>query len=535
MTLTIPESLKNFEIRYKDLFLKSSLAYWNASINGTEQNWKEVTKYQLEMIKLFRDRNYFEEIKKLYFRISDFDPVVQRQIKILYNEFLPNQYDLKKLEEITNIQNKIESVFTSFRTVFNGKTLTDNEVDEILKNELNSVTLQKVWEASKKIGDLIVDDLIVLVKLRNEQAKFLGYKNYHEMSLILSELDPQEVNLLFQELERQTDLKYQELKSQIDATFAERYKISKDELMPWHYQQRFFQEAPSIYSLNFDVYFNERDVVKITRDYFKNIGLEIDDLIQRSDLFEKPNKNQHAFCISIDREKDIRVLCNVKSNIDWMNTLLHEFGHAVYDKFIDQSLPFILRDAAHIFITEAIAMLFGKLAFHPVWIKNVLSLNENQIENIGESSIRFTKINQSIFMRWVFVMYEFEKALYDNPDQNLNSLWWELHQKFLHLTIPKERNKPDWATKIHIATSPCYYHNYLLGEVFSSQLNNTLHQKILKSTDIWNNVIINNPEIGKYLIENLFRFGASLHWKEIVRITTGEDLNIKYFVSSYFN
>lgn len=535
MNSMIPESLKSFELKYRDLFYKSSLAYWNAAINGTEENWREVTKYQIEIIRLFRDRNYFEEIKKLHSRSSEFDPLIQRQIKILYNEFIPNQYDLKKLEEITNIQNKIENVFTTFRAKFDRQTLTDNEIDEILKNEINSSTLRKVWESSKEIGELIADDLINLVKLRNEQARSLGYKNYHEMSLILSELVPEEVNLLFEELESKTEAKFLTIKNQIDDLLAERYKVSKSELMPWHYQQRFFQEAPPVYSLNFDYYFNDKNLVEITRNYFQSIGLDIDNLIQKSDLFERNGKNQHAFCISIDRESDIRVLCNVKSNVDWMGTLLHEFGHAVYDKFIDQSLPFILRDAAHIFVTEAIAMLFGKLAFHPVWIKNALSIDDNEIEKLRESAIKFMKINQSIFMRWVFVMYEFEKSLYDNPEQNLNSLWWDLHQKYLLLNKPDERNKPDWATKIHIATSPCYYHNYLLGEIFSSQLNNTLHKKILNSNNIWENVLINNSEIGKYLIDNLFRFGASLHWKEIVRIATNQDLNTEYFISDYFD
>ncbi len=157
----------------------------------------------------------------------------------------------------------------------------------------------------------------------------------------------------------------------------------------------------------------------------------------------------------------------------------------------------------------------------------------NEIEKIKESAIQFTKMNQIIFSRWVLIMYNFEKALYDNPEQDLNSLWWDLHSKFLHLNKPSNRNKPDWTTKIHIATSPCYYHNYLLGEVFSSQLNNFLHKNIMNSNNIWENVLINNPEIGKYLIEKLFRFGSSLHWKDVIKISTNEDLNTKYFIQQY--
>jgi len=527
--------LKEFEEKFKTLYIKSSSAYWKASIEGNKENWNEVTKYQLELVKLFRDKKYFDEIKKLHSKIDDFDPITKRQIKILYNEFLPNQYDLKKLEEITNLQNKIENVFATFRAKVNCKTLTDNDVNEILKNELDSKILQKTWEASKEIGDLIVDDLKNLVKLRNDQAKDLGYKNYHEMSLNLSELDEEELDKIFTELESKTDGRFFELKKKIDSELAKRFNIKEDELMIWHYQQRFFQEAPPIYLLNFDKYYEGRNLVEITRNYFSGIGLNIDDLIEKSDLFEKPNKNQHAFCISINRAEDVRVLCNVKSNVDWMGTLLHEYGHAVYDKNIDYNLPFVLRDATHIFVTEAIAQLFGKLAVHSIWIKEVFKLNDHEIEDIKDSAIEYTKMNQIIFARWVFVMYRFEKSLYENPDQDLNSFWWDLHKKYLLINKPEGRNKPDWTTKIHIATSPVYYHNYLLGEVLSSQLNHYLHKRVLKSNDLWNNVLINRKEIGEYLIDNLFKFGSSLHWKEVIKISTGEELKTEYYLNQYLN
>ncbi len=128
MTNTKPKFLKEFEEKFKALSIRGSLAYWNASINSTEENWNEVTKYQLEIIELLRDRNNFQEIKKLHSNLSEFEPVIRREIEILYKEFLPNQYDKNKLEEITNLQNKIENVFSSFRTVLDGQVLTDNDV-----------------------------------------------------------------------------------------------------------------------------------------------------------------------------------------------------------------------------------------------------------------------------------------------------------------------------------------------------------------------------------------------------------------------
>ena len=45
------------------------------------------------------------------------------------------------------------------------------------------------------------------------------------------------------------------------------------------------------------------------------------------------------------------------------------------------------------------------------------------------------------------------------------------------LKKPEGRNMPDWATKIHVALYPCYYHNYLLGELLASQFIRLYHNK----------------------------------------------------------
>ena len=56
--------------------------------------------------------------------------------------------------------------------------------------------------------------------------------------------------------------------------------------------------------------------------------------------------------------------------------MLHELGHAIYDKYIDQSLPFVLREPAHSFTTEGVAMFFGSYASNAGWMQKALSLQK---------------------------------------------------------------------------------------------------------------------------------------------------------------
>src|SRR5262249_23153165 len=147
----------------------------------------------------------------------------------------------------------------------------------------------------------------------------------------------------------------------LDARLAKRFGVAPSAVRPWHLEDPFFQQAPAA-EVNLDRWFENRDLEQLTRDYFRAVGFDIEELISRSDLYERPGKCQHAFCMTVDRGLDIRVLCNVRPNEMWMGTLLHEFGHAVYDQNLDPGLPFLLRTHAHILTTEASAMLLGRLS-----------------------------------------------------------------------------------------------------------------------------------------------------------------------------
>jgi len=302
--------------------------------------------------------------------------------------------------------------------------------------------------------------------------------------------------------------------------------------MPWHYQNRFFQEPPAIYSVDLDKYYKDQNIEKLTTDYFKSIGFDISDMIAQSDLYEKPGKNQHAYCIDIDNQGDVRVLCNLKPNASWMGTMLHEFGHACYDKYIDPQLPFSLRNPAHIFTTEAIAMFFGRMSSNAQFLVDMQLTDVDDARTVANESFKVLRLEQLTFSRWAQVMYRFEKALYANPNQDLNTLWWDLVEKYQMIRRPNHRNQPDWASKIHIATSPCYYHNYLLGELLASQFNHYITAHVLKSGDT-NQSYFGKPAAGDYLKTFVFKPGSRYSWNEMIEKATGEKLTARYYAGQF--
>ncbi|MDO9040669.1 MAG: peptidase M3A and M3B thimet/oligopeptidase F, partial [Bacteroidota bacterium] len=90
------------------------------------------------------------------------------------------------------------------------------------------------------------------------------------------------------------------------------------------------------------------------------------------------------------------------------------------------------------------------------------------------------------------------------------------------------RNMPDWATKIHVALYPCYYHNYLLGELLASQLYSYMTANITQNLSL-----VGEKAVGDYLRENVFLPGARYSWNEMIEKATGEKLTAKYYAKQF--
>ncbi|MBN1790826.1 MAG: M2 family metallopeptidase [Bacteroidales bacterium] len=507
-----------------------ALADFNASITGKDEEYNRSSELNIDLSKIYADKGTFARLKEFMESGKIEDTLLIRQMTLVHNTMLGYQVDERKMEEIIRAKTRLEQKYATFRAVVDGKKFTDNEIEKVLKNSIDNKVLEKCWLASKQVGDSVAADVIGLVKMRNDIARELGFMNYHDMSLRLSDQDPEEIERIFDELDSLTRNTFIKLKAEMDASLALKYRIKPESLMPWHYQNRFFQEAPAIYNVNLDGYYADKDIVQLATDYYSGIGLDVNSILAKSDLYEKEGKYQHAYCTHIDRSGDVRVVCNVKNNNQWMNTLLHELGHGVYDKNLDMSLPYFLRTPAHTFTTEAIAMLFGRLSSNPLWLQENAGISAEEAQSISADVKTSSRLEQLVFSRWCQVMFRFEKSMYADPDQDLNKLWWDLVEQYQMLKNPADRNNADWASKIHVALYPCYYHNYQLGELLASQLQAYITARAgIKDASS----LSKDPAIGSYLLENVFRPGAKYQWNDMIKRATGEELTARYYAGEF--
>jgi peptidyl-dipeptidase A len=519
--------------KVEPLATRANLAYWDASTTGRPEDYERFNNLQLEIRRIYNNPQEFaflEEIRESG-QVVDVRPA--RQLDKLYYAYLRNQIEPELLGKLVDSDGKIQEKYNTFRGTIDGQKVTMSDIYTILTTEKDCRKRELAWRASKQVGDAIADDLIQLVKLRNEAARKVGFDNYHTLSIVTGEQDVKELDDIFEELCELTDEPFARLKEELDRILAESYGIAPEDLMPWHYHDPFFQRTPLVYELDLDNYYRDRDVKELAERYYAGVGLPVDDILARSDLYDREGKYPHAFSFEADREGDVRILCNLQNTERWMETILHELGHAVYSKYHDRKEPWLLREPAHSFTTEAIAMFFGRLSRKANWMQQMLNLSDEQRAKIEKVSEKYLQYQQVLFVRWAAVMYNFEKQLYADPDQDLNTLWWDLVEKYQFVKRPPGPVDAGWASKLHFTTAPCYYHNYMLGELLASQLHNHIVHKVLMLESDEGVSYVGDKRVGDYLRRKVLQPGALYHWNEMITRATGEPLTPKYFVEQF--
>jgi peptidyl-dipeptidase A len=521
------------------LEIEQGKAWWVANTTGTDEAYEKAREVQDQINLMLSDREAFAKVKSIHEGIEKnprkVDPLAARQIKLMYLKRLGKQVDPALLRETTKLSNKIEKEFNNYRAVIGGEKYNDNELTKILKESTDSAKLKQAWEGSKGIAPLIEKDLLDLVKVRNRIATLLGFANFHTMSLVLDEHDADHLVKLFDEIDNLTRQAFRDAKEQdIDARLAKRLKLSREDLRPWHYQNPFFQEPPAVYDVDLDSLYKGKDLVELSRKFYASIDLPVDGVLKRSDLFPKEGKSPHAFCIDVDRRGDVRVLANIAPDERWMNTMLHELGHAVYSsEYYPKSLPWFLRDASHTLTTEGLAMMFERQTKVIDWMEEmgVAPDDEAKKKATAEVGRRMLRNRLLIFSRWAQVMFRFEQGMYANPQQDLNKLWWDLVEKYQMVRRPEGRDAPDYASKIHIVVAPVYYHNYALGELFASQVHHAMCKKALGGVSPHDLSYHGDKRVGEFVRKQVIEPGTTLSWNELTKQATGETLNPKAFAA----
>jgi len=518
MTERTHRLVSRLESEIEALEIAFSKAYWESQIEATPENDRRRLELEIELRKIKGDAAALQQVQSA---LSDplHEPILRRQLEVLRLSLTGNQMSDQEREQVVELATAVESDFASHRAEVGEERYSDNEIEDILKSSDDQGFRRQVWAASKAIGAVVAERVRELVRVRNAAARNLGFADFYQMELDLQELSEDWLFEKMGDLERLTDEPFKRWKGELDAGLEKRFGTA--ELYPWHYADPFFQALPPDGRVSLDGTLAGISAADISKQTFDPWGIDLAQVLELSDLYPRERKCQHAFCLSVDRKDDVRILANIVPGERWIEVMLHESGHAAYDISIDHQLPYLLRRPAHTFVTEAMALLSGRLVRDTTWLTDIAGLDPGAIAEDKDELDRATAAQSLQFARWGLVMVHFERDLYADPERDLDDLWWDLVERFQQVPRPPEIPEGGWASKIHIAVAPVYYHNYLLGDMLASQLAATAESE--------HGGLIGSKGAGDFLVDDLFKPGASLRWDALIEGATGRPLGAEDF------
>lgn len=541
--------LDSYNKKYQELLTASSIAQWNSNIKiveGDSTNAVATRKTGEAFAQFTGSEENINKAKEYLQHKKDLTELQIKQLeKIIYLAANNPQSAEKEVKERIKAESaQVEKLF-GYDFKIDGKSVTANDIDEILEKETDLNKRLKAWEASKEVGKGLKDGLVHLRDLRNETVKPLGYSDFYSYQVSDYGMKTEEMQALLKKINKELYPLFRELHTYARYELAKKYKSAEvPDLIPAHWLgNRWGQDwsdMVNVAGINLDSVLKTKNaewLVKQGERFYTSLGFNPlpQTFWERSSLYplaaDAPyKKNNHASAWHIDYDKDLRSLMSVTPNAHWYETVHHELGHIYYYmSYSNPNVPILLREGANRAYHEALGSMIGLAAMQKPFLAGLNLLPAGSKTDDTKQLLK-DALKYIVFIPWsAGTMSQFEYELYAKnlPASEFNKRWWELAAQYQGIAPPSARGEEycDAATKTHINDDAAQYYDYALSFVLLFQLHDHIAKSILKQDPHATNYY-GNKEVGKF-IEDIMKPGASADWRKMLKDKTGEDLSAK--------
>ena len=254
----------------------------------------------------------------------------------------------------------------------------------------------------------------------------------------------------------------------------------------------------------------------------------------------------HPFTLNLSRN-DVRITTRFVEN-EITNSIfgtIHETGHAIYEQNISKEFGIsALTTGVSMGIHESQSRLFENNFGRNInfWEKNYLDLKEmfgEQLKNVNindwyaginhvKRSLIRTEADEVTYPLHIMVRYEIEKMIFNDDIDvyKLPEIWNNLYEEYLGV---RPRNDCEGILQdVHWAGGALgYFPSYALGSAYAAQFEMALRKELNVDKALSE---MNMKKINDWLKVNIHNYGSSKKPNNIIKDSTGEDFNPRYFV-----
>lgn len=543
--------LDSYNKQYQELSTKANETQWKSQIyivKGDTATSNATEKASQALANFTGSIENIEKIKKFLEHKDQLAPLQVEQLEhVLYFAGGSPQTVADIVKERIKTETGATEKLYGFDYKLNGKSVTTNNIDDILRKENALDKRLQAWECSKEVGKGLKETLVKLRELRNKTVQGLNFPDYYSYQVADYGMSTDEMMQLLRKINKEIYPLYRELHTYARYELAKKYNVKEvPDYLPAHWlPNRWGQDWSDIVSVKgFDLdniikekKYTKEWVAEQAERFYVSLGFPALPKIfwEKSDLYPLEanatyKKNNHASAWHINLDNDVRSLMSIEPNSHWYETTHHELGHIYYYiSYSNPDVPMVMREGANRGYHEALGSMMGMAAMQKPFLAG-LGLIDMSTKTDSIQSLLKDALSHIVALNWqAGTMSEFEYELYSKnlPPDQFNKRWWEIVKREQGIVPPAERGEEfcDAATKTHIIDDPGQYYDYALASVLMFQFHDHIAKNILHQDPHATNYF-DNKQIGEF-ISGVMKSGAVGDWRKLLKEKTGEDLSAR--------
>jgi hypothetical protein len=466
------------EIVFEDICVQMGTAYWNAYTREAESDL-ETPKQRFR--ELYTDST-LNMLVDLWFERRDVieDPILKRRIEVWHN-------------------------------ILTGARVEMDDAIFDLKNELEMWLLNRDSLVARPSREELEEMMLELMELRNMRAKQLGFENFADLVLEITDIGSDWFYELVETIDSATLESYERLVAEI------RQEKTDGELEFSDVWRLFMQ----YYVTSQGTGIGEEEMPELMAQTLVNLGIDYDVLSVH--LVEKDlpgGVGGQSFAIRIPDEFRVVVMDEL-SFYDRM----HELGHGMQWTFTTVQYPVLKgyewclgNDCGG--YSEGLAETIAKFVVNREWQRKYTDVDDEEL--LAQEEL--LKDYLPVFLRGLLARSMVEIEFYRDLAQDYQEVRERVFKKYLLLDKHIGRAEP--LANIVYVSYPVYVQSYLIAEIMSWQIHQALK-------DRFGSDYVFDRRVGDFLIEHLCAQGMFCPWKHRLSKVTGKEFDINGYFESH--
>jgi len=476
------------------------------------------------------------------------DDVTRRKLYLLKQELtLPAASRPGAAQELSDIRARLNSAYSTAKFTYNGKSLTLDDMEEILRTSRDPNETRTLWEGWRSVSSpQMRDDYTKLVTLANEGSRELGYADTGALWRSWYDMQPDAFAAKTDALWHQVEPLYKKLhcyvRAKLNAKYGNAVQPATGLIRADLTGNMWSQDWGNIYdivqpkdaSLGYDLTaslvahgYDAVKMVHIADNWYQSIGFapEPATFWERSQITRPRDRDVicHASAWDVDAKDDLRLKACITVTADDFYTVHHELGHNMYQRAYTAQ-PYLFQAGANDGFHEAIGDFAGLNALTPDYLKRLGLIDRIPGADADLPYLLKMALDKIAILPFALIVDKWRWGVFSGAitPEHYNDAWWDLVEKYQGLMPPGPRpaNAFDPGAKFHVANSTPYT-RYFLADIYEFQFYRAACRLAGWQGPLNRCNIFGNKDVGAKF-NAMLKMGRAKPWPEELATFTGE-------------